>query len=58
VKVKLQVNTSGAWKNVVEFQPERRAEVIEALQVLRDVLREDDPKWSILHDSGKREWLK
>jgi hypothetical protein len=55
--MKLQVNTSGAWKNVVEFQPERRAEIIEALQVLRDVLREDDPKWSLLSENGSREWL-
>ena len=55
--MKLQVNTNGAWKNVVEFDAARRTEVIEALQVLRDALREDDPKWCLLSDSGKREWL-
>lgn len=55
--MKLQVNTSGAWKTVLDFPEHRREEVLEALSQLRLALREDDPKWCVVRDNGKREWL-
>jgi hypothetical protein len=55
--MKLQVNTAGAWKNVVDFPEQRREEVLAALSELRLALREDDPKWSVVDDKGRREWL-
>lgn len=56
--MKLQVNTSGAWKNVVEFDAARRDEVLKALRVLQSALGQT-VRWSILHDNGlTREWLK
>lgn len=54
--MKLQVNTSGAWKNVCEFDASRRAEVVKALTALIHALGKV-AKWCIVHDDGSREWL-
>jgi hypothetical protein len=54
--VKLQVNTNGAWKMVVEFDPERRAEVIKALHSL-DTALGPGAKWCLVDEKGEREWL-
>lgn len=52
----LQINTSGAWKNVVKFDARRKAEVVKAAAVLSSALGEDT-SWCLLHESGRREWL-
>lgn len=52
----LQVNTSGAWKTIASFAPHRRDELVQALASLASIL--GDAKWSLLHVSGKREWLR
>jgi hypothetical protein len=54
--VKLQVNTAGAWKALVEFDAERRAEVVRALHRLDSALG-CGAKWSLVNDDGEREWL-
>lgn len=55
--MKLQVNTSGAWKAVVEFEPERRTDVLKALHALDQALGAG-AKWCLVHENGEREWLK
>lgn len=55
--MKLQVNTSGAWKDVVRFEPTRKAEVIEAVRVLQKALGEHT-KWCVVDETGNREWLR
>lgn len=54
--MKLQVNTSGAWKTVVDFDESRREEVIAAAQRLAEAA-DEEIRWSVLHDNEKREWL-
>lgn len=54
--MKLQLNTNGAWKHVVDFPAERREEILHATIVFARVLG-SSIKWSIVHDDGKREWL-
>ena len=54
--MKLQINTSGSWKNVVEFDARRKAEVVKAVENLADILG-DSATWCIVHDGGRREWL-
>jgi hypothetical protein len=53
----LQINTSGAWKNLLTFAPERRDEILRATAVLAGVLG-DSTTWCLVHPDGKREWLK
>lgn len=60
--MKLQINTSGAWRNVVDFPAERHDAVVRALPELARAIGDDNARWSILDDSdktgsGKREWL-
>lgn len=55
--MKLQVNTSGSWKTIVEFEDSRRAEVLQALHVLDSALG-PGAKWCFLKDDGSRDWLK
>lgn len=55
--MKLQVNTAGAWKDVLVFDVARAREVIEALRVLNVALGQDQPKWCLVNDSGARKWL-
>lgn len=52
----LQINTAGAWKNVVTFDAARRAEVVKAVGNLAGILG-DGARWCILHEGGRREWL-
>lgn len=54
--MKLQLNTNGAWKHVVDFPAERRDEVLHATIVFARVLG-SSTKWSFVRDDGKREWL-
>lgn len=54
--ITLQINTSGAWKNMLTFEPARRAEVMRALKVFAGVLGAST-RWCLLHPDGKREWL-
>lgn len=54
--MKLQVNTAGAWKAVVEFHDDRRVEVIKALHML-DTALGSSAKWCLVDAAGKREWL-
>jgi hypothetical protein len=55
--VKLQLNTSGAWKNVAEFDEARRWEIVQAVKALDEAIGDGKPKWCLVHDDGKREWL-
>lgn len=55
--ITLQINTSGAWKNLLTFAPKRRDEVLRATAVLAGVLGESTT-WCLVHPDGKREWLK
>ncbi|MFC5525247.1 hypothetical protein ACFPPA_05770 [Rhodanobacter ginsengisoli] len=52
----LQVNTSGSWRNVLTFDPSRRAAIIAGLAGLASILG-DGTTWCIHHPDGKREWL-
>jgi hypothetical protein len=51
----LQVNTAGAWRNVVRFEAAMRPKVIEAVAVLSSAV--PDATWCIVHPDGKREWI-
>lgn len=53
----LQVNTSGAWKNIVQFHEAARDEVLVGLKGLAQALG-DDVTWCLVHGDGHREWLK
>lgn len=55
--MKLQVNTNGAWKHLVDFDQSRREEVLTAVRVLADALGPSNPKWSFVDDKGERQWL-
>lgn len=55
--ITLQINTSGAWKNMLTFAPERREEVLRAVGTLAGVLG-SGTTWCLLHPDGKREWLR
>lgn len=57
--MKLQINTSGAWRNVVEFDIQWRAALLEALVPFALALNKTGrpAQWCILHDDGHREWL-
>ncbi|UJM85291.1 hypothetical protein [Rhodanobacter denitrificans] len=52
----LQVNTSGAWRNVLTFDPAQRAAIVAGLAGLANTLG-DDTTWCLHHPDGKREWL-
>lgn len=52
----LQVNTHGAWRNVLKFELQREAAVIEALKTLARVVPE--AKWCIVYADGRKNWLR
>lgn len=54
--MKLQVNTKGAWRQVLDFGAEQLAAVIEGLVPLARALG-SDVRWSVVHDDGHRVWL-
>ena len=54
-ELQLQVNTAGAWKNVVRFEPARRPQVIEAVAILSRPV--PAATWCIVHADGRREWI-
>lgn len=54
--ITLQINTNGAWKNMLTFEPARRAEIMRALKVFAGVLGATT-RWCLQHPDGKREWL-
>lgn len=55
--MKLQVNTAGAWKHILDFDQARRAQVLTALEALASALGHDKGKWSFVDDKGNRQWL-
>lgn len=55
--MKLQVNTAGAWKHILDFDKSRREEVLTAVRVLADAIGKDRAKWSFVDDKGNRQWL-
>lgn len=57
--MKLQINTSGAWRNVIEFDIQWRSALLEALvPFARELAKTGTPAtWCIVHDDGHREWL-
>lgn len=54
--ITLQINTAGAWKNVVQFDESQREGVLDGLKGLAQAL---GPKvtWCLVDENGKREWL-
>ena len=55
--MKLQVNTAGAWKDVVTFDALRTNDVVAALEPLAIVLG-PEVKWCLVSDdNSKRNWL-
>lgn len=54
--ITLRINTRGAWRNVVEFDKARAAEVRQAVSGLARALG-TEAKWCFLHPDGHREWL-
>jgi hypothetical protein len=56
--MKLQVNTSGAWKDLGEFDKTREKWVVDAIRQLDNALDGNRPKWCLVDDKGNREWLK
>lgn len=52
--MKLQVNTSGAWRNVCEFGSDRYAEVKRAVEYIAPLT---DADWCIVDSAGRREWI-
>ena len=56
-KITLQVNTSGAWKNVVDFDLTRYAEVVAAVDKLAFAIG-THARWCLLYANGTREWLR
>ncbi|TAM72339.1 hypothetical protein EPN44_16115 [bacterium] len=52
----LQINTGGAWRNVLTFDPARRAEILASVALLANTLGAS-AKWCLHHPDGKREWL-
>jgi hypothetical protein len=55
--MKLQVNTSGAWRNVVDFDKSRLDEVRRAVNVMAAAINYS-AKWCVVDDKGNRQWLK
>lgn len=53
----LQVNTSGAWKNVAQFDRACTANVIDAARVLSQALG-GQAKFCVVAPDGTREWIK
>jgi hypothetical protein len=56
-KITLQVNTSGAWKNVTDFDADRRAAVMAAVDTLAFAIG-THARWCFMHADGKREGLR
>lgn len=54
--ITLQINTSGAWKNVLQFEPASRGRVLRGVDIFAGIL-ESSATWCLLHEDGKREWL-
>ncbi len=52
----LQINTSGAWRNVFSFNASQRREVFRVVFILGQVLGES-ARWCFVDGRGKREWL-
>lgn len=53
--MKLQINTNGAWKNVVEFDPARANEVEDAAASLSRAV--GGLRFAVLDDDGTRRHL-
>lgn len=55
---KLQINTSGAWKDVASFDATRSSEVVQALDRLDRAVGRGAIRWCLLDSNGVRSWLK
>lgn len=51
----LQINTTGAWRTVCEFDESKRSDVLAAARILHSALG-GNAKWCTL-TGGQREWL-
>lgn len=56
-KLTLQINTAGAWKNVVTFDKDKREPVLAAAGLLARILG-PSTKWALIDEFGHRQWLK
>lgn len=55
MRLMLQVNIHGAWRNVLAFPAGDQARVLEAVRILAMVA--PDAKWCFLDDAGRRRWI-
>ena len=55
-KITLQVNTSGAWRNVLDFEVARKPEVVAAVNALFDAV-DHRASFCLVHPNNRREWL-
>ena len=53
--IQLQVNTAGAWRNVLSFERSDRHRVIQAIAILSSVAPR--ASWCLVHANGEREWI-
>lgn len=56
-KVKLQLNTSGAWKDVASFDEAQSSEVVQALDRLDRAVGRGAIRWCLVDLNGVRSWL-
>lgn len=54
-KITLQVNSTGAWRNVIQFDAARLVRVRVILRMLSRAL--GGARFCLVHVDGKREWL-
>lgn len=54
--ITLQINTSGSWKTMLQFEPARQAEIMRGVRVLAGILGKS-AKWCLQREDGSREWL-
>jgi hypothetical protein len=55
-KLRLQINMRGAWKDLLQFRPERRADMLRAAKLFGGILG-GDIKWCIVAEDGRRQRL-
>lgn len=53
--LRLQINTTGAWRNVLAFPPGATDQVLRAVRILAAV--SPDAKWCVLDGDDRRRWI-
>ena len=55
-KLRLQINTRGAWRDLLQFRPEHRADVLRATKLLGGILG-DEIQWCMVQEDGRHQRL-